>query len=70
MELVEDICNVYNVIFSLGLDVDYGISRDEIHKPLLSHFSLLVQFFIGKVQDYNKDSRVLRLVNLTPVSYR
>ena len=38
----------------------------EIHQPLLSHFSLLVEFFIGKVPVYNKDSRVLRLVNLSP----
>ena len=40
--------------------------RAEIHHPLLSHFSLLVEFFIGKDPVYNKDSRVLRLVNLTP----
>ena len=38
----------------------------EIHQPLLSHFSLLVEFLIGKVPVYNKDCRVLRLVNLTP----
>ena len=40
--------------------------RAEIHQPLLSHFSLLVEFFIGQVPVNNKDSRVLRLVNLSP----
>ena len=37
----------------------------EFHQPLQSHFSLLVDFFIRKVQVNNRVSRVLRLVNLT-----
>ena len=39
--------------------------RTEIHQPRLSHFPLLVEFFIEKLPVNNKDSRVLRLVNLT-----
>ena len=38
----------------------------ENHQPPLSHFSLLEEFFIGKNPVYNKDSRVLRMVNLIP----
>ena len=38
---------------------EYLKSRVEIHQPFLSYFSLLVEFFIGKVPVYNKDSRVL-----------
>ena len=33
----------------------------------LSQFYLLVKFFIGKVPVKSKDSRVLMLVNFTPV---
>ena len=38
------------------------LSRVEIHQE----FSLLTQFFIGKVHFKGQDSRVLTLVNLTP----
>ena len=41
------------------------LARAEIHQPLLSHFSLLVEFLIGKVPVCNKGSRVLKLANLT-----
>ena len=40
--------------------------RAEIQQPLLPHCSLPEDFFIGKVPVYNKDGRVLRLMNLTP----
>jgi hypothetical protein len=40
----------------------------EIHQALLSHFSLLAEFLIGKVLVKGKDSRVLKLVNLSPVT--
>ena len=41
-------------------------SRAEIHQALLSQFSLLVEFFIGKLPIENKNSRVLKLMNLNP----
>ena len=37
----------------------------EIHQALLSQFSLLAEFFIGKVPVKDYDSEVLMLVNLT-----
>ena len=37
-----------------------------IHQALLSQFSLLVDFLIGKVLVKGLDRRVLSLVNLTP----
>ena len=42
------------------------IIRAEFHQPLLSYFFLLFEIFIGQLPVFNKDSRVLRLVNLTP----
>jgi hypothetical protein len=36
----------------------------EIHQALLSHFSFLAEFLIGKVLAKDKDSRALKLVNL------
>jgi hypothetical protein len=39
----------------------------EIHQALLSQFSLLAELFNGKVLVKNRDSRVLKLVNLNPV---
>ena len=44
----------------------YTSFRAYIHQPLLSHFSLLVEFFIGTVPVHSRDSRVFRLANLTP----
>jgi hypothetical protein len=38
----------------------------EIHQALLSHFSLLAEFLIGKVLVKGSDSRVLKLENLKP----
>ena len=52
--------------FKKAFDSNPKQVRAEIHQPLLSHFSLLVEFLIGKVPAYSKDSRVLRLVNFTP----
>ena len=40
--------------------------RAEIHQDLLSQFSLLVEFLIGKVPVKDWDSRYLTLVNLAP----
>ena len=42
------------------------LSRVKIHQALPSQFTLLTQFFIGKVPLKGQDSRVLMLVNLTP----
>jgi hypothetical protein len=41
--------------------------RTEIHQALLSQFYLLAEFFIGKVQVKERESRVLTLENLNPV---
>jgi hypothetical protein len=41
----------------------------EIHQALPSKFSLLVKFLFGKVLVKNRDSRVLKLVNLNPGMY-
>jgi hypothetical protein len=38
----------------------------DVHKALLSHFSLLAEFLILKVLVKDRDSRVLKLVNLNP----
>jgi hypothetical protein len=38
----------------------------EIQQALISHFSLLTDFFIVKEPVKDKDSRVLSLANLTP----
>jgi hypothetical protein len=43
-----------------------GEARAEIHQALLSQFSLLEEFFIGKVLVKEGDSRVLTFVNLNP----
>jgi hypothetical protein len=43
------------------------ISWAEIHQALLSIFSLLAEFLILEVLVKDRDSRVLKLVNLTPV---
>ena len=51
-----------NIVFKI---VQIVYTRAEIHQPLLTHFFLPVEFFIGKVPVNNKDSRFLRLVNLT-----
>jgi hypothetical protein len=42
--------------------------RGEIHQVLLSKFSILVEFPIGKVQVNDKDGRALTLVNLNSKS--
>jgi hypothetical protein len=38
----------------------------EIHQALISPFSLLAEFLIGKVLAKDKDSRALKLANLNP----
>jgi hypothetical protein len=43
-----------------------GQRNTEIHLALLSQFSLLAELLIGKVLVTDKNSRVLKLVNLPP----
>jgi hypothetical protein len=45
---------------------NHSISRAEIHQALLSQFSLLAEFFIGKLLVKERDRRVLTSVNLNP----
>jgi hypothetical protein len=45
------------------------VSWVEIHHALLSQFSLLAEFLIGKVLVKQKHSRVVKLVNLNPGYY-
>ena len=42
----------------------------EIHQGLLSQFSQLEEFLIGKVPVEDQDKIVLILVNLTPLKYK
>ena len=56
-------------IFFKNAATNNGISLDfrvKIHQPLLSQFSLLAEFLIGKLPVKDYDSRVLTLVNLAP----
>jgi hypothetical protein len=41
----------------------------EIHQALLSHFSLLAEFLIGKVLAKDKDSIILKVAILNPGFY-
>ena len=50
----------------VDFDFKFSYSRAEIHQALLSQFSLLVEFFIGKETVKDLDRRVLNLVNLDP----
>jgi hypothetical protein len=63
-----------NVIIEVGecqLWVSVLLSiRAEIHQALLSHVFFLADFLIGKVLGKDRDSSVLKLVNLNPKRLR
>jgi hypothetical protein len=52
-----------NLVFFILVELD---SRADIHQALPSHFSFLAEFLILKVLFKDRDSRVLKLVNLSP----
>ena len=57
-------CSIF--IFFAKKKEKFLVTWADFQQPLLSHFSFLGEFLNGKVPVYNRDGRVLRLVNLTP----